>query len=154
MGDGDSLGPDSPTVRLRRTDDHGVNYDFSCSWVSGCETTVSRQSFGFPLGSPSLITAYLLVREDYTKCNNGVVSGSCQVGCLLYTFQGGRGDGPSDPCKEFDCYGCGSPFDVPERQTCCKGRLFLNLALAGNGSTNTGLSIAESGLPFGNGIIA
>ena len=68
MGDDDSLGPDSPTVRLRRTDKHGVNYDYSCSWVPGCETEVSKQSFGFPLGSPSLITAYLLVREDYTKC--------------------------------------------------------------------------------------
>lgn len=68
MGDDDTLGPDSPPVRLRRTDSHGVNYDFSCSWVSGCVTEKSRQSFGFPLGSPSLITAYLLVREDYTKC--------------------------------------------------------------------------------------
>lgn len=28
---------------------------------------VDRQSFGFPVGSPSLIAAYLLAREDYTK---------------------------------------------------------------------------------------
>jgi hypothetical protein len=68
MGDDDSLGPNSPTVRLRRTDKHGVNYDYSCGWVPGCETDVAKQSFGFPLGSPSPITAYLLVREDYTKC--------------------------------------------------------------------------------------
>ncbi|KAF1993092.1 glycoside hydrolase family 55 protein [Amniculicola lignicola CBS 123094] len=68
MGDDDSLGPNSPTVRLRKTDKHGVNYDYSCGWVPGCETTVAKQSFGFPLGSPSLITAYLMVREDYTKC--------------------------------------------------------------------------------------
>lgn len=70
MGDDDSLGPQSGTVRLRRTDSHGVNYDFSCGWVPGCVTEVEKQSFGFPLGSPSLITAYLLVREDYTKCKS------------------------------------------------------------------------------------
>ena len=64
----DLLGPDDPTLALRGTDSHGVNYDYSCGWVPGCVTTVSKQSFGFPLGSPSLITAYLLVREDYTKC--------------------------------------------------------------------------------------
>ena len=68
MGDNDLLGPDDPPVRLRRVDSHGVNYDFSCSWVPGCKTTVEKQSFGFPIGSPSAITAYLLVREDFTKC--------------------------------------------------------------------------------------
>jgi hypothetical protein len=68
MGDNDLLGPDSPTVRLRGIDGHEVNYDFYCSWVPGCETETDKQSFGFPLGSPSQITAYLLVREDYTKC--------------------------------------------------------------------------------------
>ncbi|GKT58402.1 glucan 1,3-beta-glucosidase [Colletotrichum tofieldiae] len=68
MGDDDLIGPGDATVRLRRTDSHGVNYDYSCSWIPGCVTEVDKQSFGFPLGSPSLITAYLLVREDYTKC--------------------------------------------------------------------------------------
>ncbi|KAF9873206.1 putative glucan -beta-glucosidase protein [Colletotrichum karsti] len=67
MGDNDLIGPGDPAVTLRRTDSHGVNYDYSCSWVPGCKTEVDKQSFGFPLGSPSLITAYLLVREDYTK---------------------------------------------------------------------------------------
>jgi hypothetical protein len=70
MGDDDSIGPNDGTVRLRRTDSHGVNYNFSCGWVQGCVTTVDRQSFGFPLGSPSLITAYLLVKKDYTKCRS------------------------------------------------------------------------------------
>ncbi|KEZ41476.1 hypothetical protein SAPIO_CDS7623 [Scedosporium apiospermum] len=101
MGDNDLLGPDDPPVRLRRVDTHGVNYDFSCSWVPGCKTTVEKQSFGFPIGSPSAITAYLLVREDFTKCNNGGVGGSCQAGCLLYTFEGGRGGLP-DVCNAFD----------------------------------------------------
>ncbi|TRX94651.1 hypothetical protein FHL15_004423 [Xylaria flabelliformis] len=91
-GDDDTIGPGDMAIRLRGVDGHGVNYDYSCEWVAGCVTEVDRQSFRFPLGSPSLITAYLLVREDYTKCNNGGVGGSCQAGCLLYTFEGARGD--------------------------------------------------------------
>ncbi|KAK3393387.1 hypothetical protein B0H63DRAFT_531127 [Podospora didyma] len=59
------------------------------------------------------------VREDYTKCSNGGVGGSCQVGCLLCTFQGGRGNPPSDPCADFDCGGCGTPGDPPTCQQCC-----------------------------------
>ncbi|KAL2802026.1 pectate lyase superfamily protein-domain-containing protein [Aspergillus granulosus] len=69
MGDDDLIGPGDMAVTLRRTDSHGVNYHYSCSWVPGCVTEVDRQSFGYPLGpSGGLITAYLLVREDYTKC--------------------------------------------------------------------------------------
>lgn len=69
IGTDDTIGPGDQPVTLRRTDSHGVNYDFSCAWVPGCVTEVDRQDFGFPLGSSeSLITAYLLVREDYTKC--------------------------------------------------------------------------------------
>ncbi|KAK3370652.1 hypothetical protein B0H63DRAFT_319049 [Podospora didyma] len=150
MGDNDFLGPNSAPIALRRTDKHGVNYDFSCRWVSGCVTTVDKQSFGFPLGSPSQITAYLLVREDFTKCNNGGVGGSCQVGCLLYTFEGGRGDAPSpDPCPGFDCRGCGAPFEAPECQRCCRGRLLLtspNVVVGGNmgnASTNNGFTITD-----------
>ena len=69
--DDDLIGPGSAPVTLRGIDKHGVNYDYSCSWVPGCRTTVDKQSYRFPLGSAgpdSLITAYLLVREDYTKC--------------------------------------------------------------------------------------
>ncbi len=68
MGGSDLLGPGDQPVTLRRTDSHGVNYDFSCRWVPGCVTSVEKQSFGFPMGDYSLVTAYLLVREDYTKC--------------------------------------------------------------------------------------
>ncbi|ETS73390.1 hypothetical protein PFICI_14995 [Pestalotiopsis fici W106-1] len=80
--DDDSIGPGDAPYTLRRTDSHGINYDFSCSWVAGCVTEVDRQSFGFPLGSPtsSQITAYLLVREDYTKCCIHPVSGLCGKG--------------------------------------------------------------------------
>ncbi|KAH9238229.1 glycoside hydrolase family 55 protein [Colletotrichum gloeosporioides 23] len=143
MGDDDTLGPGDAAITLRRTDSHGVNYDYTCSWVPGCVTSVDRQSFGFPLGSPSLITAYLLVREDYTKCNNGGVGGTCQVGCLLYTFEGGRGDEGTDPCADFDCRACGSPFDDPKCQSCCRGRL-SNIAAGGNASTNTGFTIVDT----------
>jgi hypothetical protein len=69
MGNDDTIGPDDAPIRFRRTDSHGINYDYRVEWVAGCVTTVARQSFGFPLGlSQSLITAYLLVREDFTKC--------------------------------------------------------------------------------------
>ncbi|TGJ80754.1 hypothetical protein E0Z10_g8017 [Xylaria hypoxylon] len=63
----ETIGPNSRAVTLHGTDMHGINYDYSAEWADGCVTTVAEQDFGFPLGSPSLITAYLLVREDYTK---------------------------------------------------------------------------------------
>ncbi|KAK0666621.1 family 71 putative glycoside hydrolase [Cercophora samala] len=94
MGDDDTIGPGDKPITFRTKDGKGVNYYFQVEWVAGCVTTVGRQSFGFPLGTASqnLITAYLLVRENYTKCNNGGVGGTCQAGCLLYTFEGARGD--------------------------------------------------------------
>ncbi|KAK4164601.1 glucan-beta-glucosidase [Cladorrhinum sp. PSN259] len=123
MGDDDSIGPGDAPIRFNLKDSHDVNYDYRVEWVAGCVTTVQRQSFGFPLGmSQSLITAYLLVRESYTKCGgNGGVGGSCQAGCLLYTFEGGRGDGPTAPCDGFDCRACGTLFDSPKCKSCCGG---------------------------------
>jgi len=53
--------------------------------------------------------------------NNGGVGGSCQAGCLLYTFEGGRGDEATNPCDKFNCAQCGTPFDPSECQTCCRG---------------------------------
>jgi hypothetical protein len=64
----DSIGPGSAPWELRKQDGDDINYYFKAEWVSGCVTTVEKQSFGFPLGSPSQITAYLLVRENFTKC--------------------------------------------------------------------------------------
>ncbi|KAK4209912.1 pectate lyase superfamily protein-domain-containing protein [Rhypophila decipiens] len=134
-GGDDTMGPNSPPIRYRRTDRYGINYDFTCEWVPGCVTTVSGQSFGFPLGSPSLITAYLLVREDYTKCNNGGVGGSCQAGCLRYTFTGGLGGLPAG-CEGFDCRTCGSPFSDNRCQSCCNGRRVASFSAAGAGVGN------------------
>ncbi|CAI6094609.1 unnamed protein product, partial [Clonostachys chloroleuca] len=64
----DSIGPGSSPWELRKKDGHGISYWFKTEWAAGYVTTIDKQSFGFPLGSPSLITAYLLVREDFTKC--------------------------------------------------------------------------------------
>lgn len=131
MGDDDSIGPGDAPIRFRGTDSKGVNYDFRVEWVAGCVTTVGRQSFGFPLGlQQSLITAYLLVRENYTKCNNGGVGGTCQAGCLLYTFEGARG-GDGGNCAGFDCRQCGSAFSSPQCQSCCRG---FRMAVAGTPS--------------------
>ncbi|KXH55384.1 hypothetical protein CSAL01_11318 [Colletotrichum salicis] len=52
-------------LRYRWKDMWKVNYDFYVQWVAGCRT-----AFG----------------------NNGGVGGATQVGCLLYTFNGGKGD--------------------------------------------------------------
>ncbi|PMB63818.1 hypothetical protein BM221_010289 [Beauveria bassiana] len=62
------IGPDDPPVKYRYTDKRGVNHDYSCTWVSGCKTSVDKQNFQFPDGNnTSQLTAYVLVREDYTK---------------------------------------------------------------------------------------
>lgn len=58
--DDDTIGPDDPAITRSYTDGHGVNYDFSCSWVPGWVTSVDKQSFGFPLGSPSQTTAFVV----------------------------------------------------------------------------------------------
>ncbi|OTA53663.1 hypothetical protein K449DRAFT_401464 [Hypoxylon sp. EC38] len=81
-GDSLELGPGSDPVVYHTKDGHGISYQYEAAWIKGCVTTVDRQSFRWPIGSPSEITAYLLVREDFTKCNNGGVGGSTQVGCL------------------------------------------------------------------------
>lgn len=67
-GSDDLIGPGDAPVYHRYTDGHGVNYDYECRWVDGCKTTKDKMSFQFPIGGGSLITAYLLVREDFTKC--------------------------------------------------------------------------------------
>ena len=58
----------SPNIVLSKSDKHGVSYYYFASWLPGCVTTKTTQDFRFPLGMASSITAYLVVREDYTKC--------------------------------------------------------------------------------------
>ncbi|RYP57836.1 hypothetical protein DL769_009244 [Monosporascus sp. CRB-8-3] len=84
------LGPGSPAIELNIKDGDDISYQYSASWVEGCVTSVDKQSYRFPLGSPSQITAYLLVREAFTNCDNGGVGGKSQVGCLMFEFTGGR----------------------------------------------------------------
>ncbi|KAK2009855.1 hypothetical protein LZ32DRAFT_620263 [Colletotrichum eremochloae] len=65
--------------RLRWKDwPHRINYDFFVEWG------------GFPLGKGG-VNCYTLMRDNYLQCNNGGVGGSTQVGCLLFTFTGGKG---------------------------------------------------------------
>ncbi|KAF7551883.1 hypothetical protein G7Z17_g4720 [Cylindrodendrum hubeiense] len=86
---GTTMSPDSGPIEWNTQDHHGINYQYSASWVAGCITTVPTQDFQLPLGNSGIITAYLMVREDYTKCANGGVGGSTQVsttvGCLKTT---------------------------------------------------------------------
>ncbi|KAJ1334085.1 hypothetical protein MN608_04088 [Microdochium nivale] len=84
------LGPDVPPVYRKYSDGHGVNYEYEARWIEGCLTIEPNQSFQWPVGSPATVTAYLLVREAFTKCNNGGIGGWSQVGCLKYTFWGAR----------------------------------------------------------------
>ncbi|KAK7425776.1 hypothetical protein QQZ08_007752 [Neonectria magnoliae] len=86
----DNLYDGAGSVELSKEDKHGVSYSYSVHWIDGCVTTKDTQDFRFPLGNGGQITAYLVVREAYTKCNNGGVGGTNQVGCLLYDFTGGR----------------------------------------------------------------
>ncbi|KAH8686198.1 hypothetical protein BGZ61DRAFT_392794 [Ilyonectria robusta] len=86
----DNLYDGAGIIELSKSDKHGVSYYYSVNWIDGCVTTQDTQNFRFPLGMGGIITAYLMVREDYTKCTNGGVGGSVQVGCLLYTFTGGK----------------------------------------------------------------
>ncbi|KAH7121867.1 hypothetical protein B0J13DRAFT_159288 [Dactylonectria estremocensis] len=86
----DFLSQGKQPIELNIEDRHGIKYQYSAAWVDGCITTVAEQNFRFPLGQGGIITAYLMVREDYTKCDNGGVGGKQQVGCILYTFTGGK----------------------------------------------------------------
>lgn len=63
----DDFYPDSRPVRYFRTDSHGVSYEYTADWVSGCVTETEYQSFKFPLGN-SDVSARSLAIENYTKC--------------------------------------------------------------------------------------
>lgn len=66
----DNLFDGAGSVTLNEEDGHGVSYSYSVEWVSGCVTTQDTQNFRFPLGQGGIITAYLIVREAYTKCKS------------------------------------------------------------------------------------
>ncbi|KAK2041370.1 hypothetical protein LZ31DRAFT_597287 [Colletotrichum somersetense] len=77
--------------RLRWKDwPHRINYDFFVEWVRGCRTEDHFQRLDFPLRKGG-VNCHTIMRDNYLQCNNGGVGGSTQVGCLLYTFTGGKG---------------------------------------------------------------
>lgn len=77
----DDLGPDSAPIEMTKKDKHGVTYTYTASWVEGCATAKGTQSFRFPLGMGSSVTAYLLVRENYTKCKSSYSPPFFGFGC-------------------------------------------------------------------------
>lgn len=108
--------PPYPAARYRHKDRNGINHDFKVEWKRGCKTTQESQSILGPLGMPPDGPGCVdLMRANYEKCKvnpfqpiclfrrsgvtddayclgyNGGVGGSIQVGCLVFTYDGGRG---------------------------------------------------------------
>ncbi|WYZ45961.1 hypothetical protein EsH8_IX_000186 [Colletotrichum jinshuiense] len=82
--------------RFRWKDLYKVNYDFFVQWAEDCRTLSNVQSIAHPLGRGNAVgedkvTCYNIMRGNFLNCNNGGVGGTTQVGCLLYTFNGGKG---------------------------------------------------------------
>lgn len=64
----DDISADSEPFEWYKEDKSGISYIFSVYWVSGCVTETETQSFRYPLGAGSDVSASSLVREDYTQC--------------------------------------------------------------------------------------
>ncbi|KAF6813590.1 hypothetical protein CMUS01_12799 [Colletotrichum musicola] len=82
-----------PAVRYRGIDQWGINHDFKVEWKRGCNTMERVQGIQLPLGEPPTPSPNCvdLMRANYDNCDNGGVGGSVQVGCLIFTYNGGRG---------------------------------------------------------------
>ncbi|KAF0318227.1 glucan-beta-glucosidase [Colletotrichum asianum] len=78
-----------PAIRFRHSDRWRIKHDFKVEWQPGCDTGEISQDIQRPLGDESP-TCYNLMRANYLNCNNGGVGGSVQVGCLIYTYNGGK----------------------------------------------------------------
>ncbi|KAF9878305.1 hypothetical protein CkaCkLH20_04343 [Colletotrichum karsti] len=81
--------PPYPAVRYRHVDRWKINHDFKVEWEPGCETSERIQEIQQPTG-PGGPVCYHLMRANYLNCINGGVGGSVQVGCLIYTYNGGK----------------------------------------------------------------
>ncbi|KAI1145427.1 hypothetical protein F4825DRAFT_247396 [Nemania diffusa] len=110
----DTIGLNGEDVTLHGTDQHSISYDYSTSWVDSWVIIIAEQNFGFPLRSPSLIAVYLLIWEDYIKCNNSVVGSSCQAGCLPYTPSGALEDQRAQRISPMDRRGKGISLLIVE----------------------------------------
>ncbi|GKT48097.1 uncharacterized protein ColSpa_08278 [Colletotrichum spaethianum] len=89
-GKGGYLEPRGMSQRVEFQDEKGVRHHYKVEWAAGCQTDVKSQSIRRPLRpiSASPICDDLM-RDNYLKCNNGGVGGKVQVGCLVYTYNGG-----------------------------------------------------------------
>ncbi|GKT54751.1 glycoside hydrolase family 18 protein [Colletotrichum tofieldiae] len=89
-GKGGYLEPGMVSQRVEFQDDNGGRHHYKVEWTAGCLTEVESQAIRRPLGhlsaSPNCDD---LMRDNYLKCNNGGVGGKVQIGCLIYTYNGG-----------------------------------------------------------------
>ncbi|KAK7415730.1 hypothetical protein QQX98_005643 [Neonectria punicea] len=70
-------------------DGHDISYEYTISWIDGCETTVERQEIEDPIGDGDLSCKDVFVKV-FEDCNNGGVGGHVDAGCLRYEFIGGK----------------------------------------------------------------
>ncbi|KAM0814031.1 hypothetical protein AB5N19_14033 [Seiridium cardinale] len=77
----------------RKVSSAGINYDFAVQWKDGCTTEQVSQNVQFPAdrkGETGIKCNYLLY-DNHMSCINEGVGGKIQVGCLIYSFTGGKG---------------------------------------------------------------
>ncbi|OBR15220.1 exo-1,3-beta-D-glucanase [Colletotrichum higginsianum IMI 349063] len=84
--------------RMEFQDLNSVHHHLKVEWAAACETDVEKQSIRRPLGEISAApNCDSLMRDNYINCKNGGVGGKVQVGCLIYTYNGGI-----MPGREYD----------------------------------------------------
>ncbi|KAK2019875.1 hypothetical protein LZ32DRAFT_612281 [Colletotrichum eremochloae] len=89
-GKGGYLEPGMESQRVEFQDANGGRHHYKVEWAAECQTEVESQAIRRPLGHVSAsLNCHDLMRDNYLKCNNGGVGGKVQVGCLIYTYNGG-----------------------------------------------------------------
>lgn len=71
---GDFHAVDYQGFHVRKTDSHGVNYDFTVTWSYGCVTTTTTQNFLYPLGEDGP-TCMQLMAWDMSNCEYNATNG-------------------------------------------------------------------------------
>ncbi|KAK1985646.1 hypothetical protein LZ30DRAFT_778955 [Colletotrichum cereale] len=89
-GKGGYLEPGMESQRVEFQDEYGGRHQYKVEWAAGCQTEAERQAIRRPLGNLSAsLNCHDLMRDNYLMCHNGGVGGKVQVGCLIYTYNGG-----------------------------------------------------------------
>ncbi|KAK1600759.1 uncharacterized protein LY79DRAFT_664975 [Colletotrichum navitas] len=89
-GKGGYLEPGMESQRVEFQDANGGRHHYKVEWAAGCQTEVESQAIRRPLGHVGAsLNCHDLMRENYLLCHNGGVGGKVQVGCLIYTYNGG-----------------------------------------------------------------